>query len=136
MGGISKWQDAAEYMTVGADAVQVCTEVMVNGYGIINALKKGLLDYLEEKGMKSPKDLKNKAIANLTAHESLPKKKKSHPAINDEICIKCGECVKICSESEHCSLSLIKGHVKLNEKQCVGCSLCSIVCPQKAIKMK
>ena len=32
IGGISNWHDAAEYMTVGADAVQVYTEVMVNGY--------------------------------------------------------------------------------------------------------
>ena len=49
IGGISKWQDAAEYMTVGADVVQVCTEVMINGYGIIAGLKKGLLDYLKKK---------------------------------------------------------------------------------------
>ena len=123
-------------MAVGADAVQVCTEVMVNGYGVIAALKKGLLDYLKEKGMKSPKDLKNKAIANLTAHEALPKKKKAHPVVNDELCAKCGKCVKICGESEHSCLSLVEGHVKFNKKQCVGCSLCSIVCPKKAIKMK
>ena len=31
IGGISNWHDAAEYMTVGADVVQVCTEVMING---------------------------------------------------------------------------------------------------------
>lgn len=136
LGGISKWQDAAEYMTVGADAVQVCTEVMINGYSVIGALKKGLLNYLEEKGMQSPKDLKNKAIANLTTHETLPKKKKSHPVVNDEICAKCGKCVKICCESEHHCLSLDEGHIKFNAKQCVGCSLCSIICPNKAIKMR
>lgn len=33
IGGISNWHDAAEYITLGADVVQVRTEVMVNGSG-------------------------------------------------------------------------------------------------------
>ncbi|MBR6231600.1 MAG: 4Fe-4S binding protein, partial [Alphaproteobacteria bacterium] len=136
MGGISTWKDAAEYIALGSDVVQVCTEVMVNGYGIIDALKKGLLDYLKAKKLKSPKELKNKAISQLSTHEKLPKKKKVHPVIDDALCCKCGKCVKICGESEHGCLSLVKGHIKLDKKCCVGCSLCSIVCPLNAIKMK
>ena len=50
MGGISNWEDAAQYIALGSDAVQICTEVMINGYGIINGLKSGLLNYLEAKG--------------------------------------------------------------------------------------
>lgn len=136
MGGISTWKDAAEYITLGADAVQVCTEVMVNGYGIIDSLKKGLLDYLKAKKLKSPKELKNKAISKLSTHEKLPKKKKVHPVIDDALCCKCGKCVKMCSESEHNCLSLVKGHIKFDKKCCAGCSLCSIVCPLNAIQMK
>ena len=136
MGGISTWKDAAEYIALGSDVVQVCTEVMVNGYGIIDALKKGLLDYLKAKKLKSPKELKNKAISQLSTHEKLPKKRKVHPVIDDALCCKCGKCVKICGESEHGCLSLVKGHIKLDKKCCVGCSLCSIVCPLNAIKMK
>jgi len=136
MGGISTWKDAAEYITLGADAVQICTEVMVNGYGIIDSLKKGLLDYLKAKGLKNPKELKNKAICKLSTHEKLPKKKKVHPVIDDALCCKCGKCVKMCAESEYNCLSLVKGHIKLDEKCCAGCSLCSIVCPLNAIQMK
>ena len=44
MGGISTWKDAAQYIALGSDAVQICTEVMINGYGIINGLKSGLLN--------------------------------------------------------------------------------------------
>lgn len=47
MGGISNWQDAVQYIAAGSDVVQICTEV--NGYGIIDKLKSGLLNYLEEK---------------------------------------------------------------------------------------
>lgn len=135
MGGVSSWHDAAEYMTVGADAVQVCTEVMVNGYGVIAAMKQGLLNYLESKGFNSPADLKNKAIANLSAHEKLPKQTQVYPHIDDALCIKCGKCAMICDESEHSALSLVDGHINVNKDACVGCSLCSHICPKSAIKM-
>jgi len=44
IGGITNWQDAVQYIAVGSDAVQICTEVMINGYGIINELKSGLFN--------------------------------------------------------------------------------------------
>lgn len=135
IGGIANWYDAAEYMTVGADAVQVCTEVMANGYGIIAAMKQGLLNYLESKGFSSPADLKNKAIANLSAHEKLPKSTQVYPHIDDDVCVKCGKCVTICDESEHSALSLTNGYIAVDKDACVGCSLCSHVCPKSAIKM-
>jgi dihydropyrimidine dehydrogenase (NAD+) subunit PreA len=136
MGGISNWRDAAEYMCVGADVVQVCTEVMVNGYGVIEQMKKGMLDYLTEKGFDSPKDLKNRAIEKLSAHEMLYKQKIVHPVINDEMCVKCQKCVTICSESEHSALALVNGHIAVDNQACVGRSLCSHICPKNAIKMR
>lgn len=136
MGGVSTWSDAAEYMCVGADIVQVCTEVMINGYAIIKSLKQGLLTYLENKGLNSPADLKNKAISSLSTHEALNKQKKSYPHVNDALCIKCGKCVTICDESEHSALSITDGKVIVDTDKCVGCSLCSHVCPKLAITMK
>ena len=136
MGGVSNWHDAAEYMCVGADVVQICTEVMINGYAIIGSLNKGLLNYLESKGFESPAYLKNRAIAKLSAHETLNKQKQSYPHIDDAICAKCGKCVTICDESEHSALSMIDGRIMLDKDACVGCSLCSHICAKSAIKMK
>ena len=136
IGGVSNWHDAAEFMTVGADAVQVCTEVMVNGYAVVKAMKQGLLNYLESKGFKSPADLKNRAIANLSAHETLSKSTQVYPNVDDDLCVKCGKCVTICAESEHSALSLVGEHIAVNKEACVGCSLCSHICPKSAIKMK
>lgn len=136
IGGISNWHDAAEYMTVGADAVQVCTEVMINGYKVIEQMKQGLLSYLEKKEFDSPADLKNKAIDNITAHKSLCKTKQFYPQINDDLCIKCGKCTMICDESEYSALTLENGRISVDHDKCVGCSLCSHVCPKSAITMK
>jgi len=136
IGGISTWADAAEYMTVGADVVQICTEVMINGYGVIKGFKKGLEDYLEHKGFKHPADLRDKAVKNLTVHEKLNKKQQVYPQINEEKCLHCGKCVMICDESEHSALTISNGQIKVNRDKCVGCSLCSHICAKSAIVMK
>ena len=135
-GGMSNWQDCAEYIAVGADALQICTEVMLNGYGIINSLKSGLLNYLDSKGMNDISELKNIVVPKITSHEELNKKYKVCPNIDSEKCVLCGKCVKICSESEYSALSENNKQIVLNKEKCVGCSLCSYVCPKSAISMK
>ena len=135
MGGISSWEDAAQYIALGSDAVQVCTEVMINGYGIINGLKTGLLNYLEAKGFNDISELKNIAIPKIISHEKLNKKSHLYPSIDKEKCVSCGKCVKICSESEYCALNLDNDSLSLSKESCVGCSLCCHVCPKEAIKM-
>ena len=135
MGGISNWEDAAQYIALGSDAVQICTEVMINGYEIINGLKSGLLNYLDSKGFNDISELKNIAIPKITSHEKLNKEYHLHPEIDKEVCVKCGKCVKICSESEHQALSKDDSQIKLNKDNCAGCSLCAHVCPKEAIKM-
>ena len=135
IGGISNWRDAAEYITLGADVVQVCTEVMVNGYGVIKNMSQGLLSYLENKGLASPMELKNKAFDKITTHENLNKKRQYYPFIDNAMCVKCGKCVNICDEQEHSALALDNGII-VDKDKCIGCSLCSIVCSRGAIQMR
>ena len=134
-GGISDWKDTAQYITLGSDAVQICTEVMINGYGIINGLKSGLMNYLDTMGFKSVSELKNIAIPKLKSHASLNKNYRVYPDIDTEKCAVCGKCVKICSESEQQALSKKETCIELDKEKCIGCSLCSHVCPKDAIKM-
>lgn len=136
IGGVSSWHDAAEYMTMGADAVQVCTEVMANGYGVIKHMCEGLLNYLEQKKMNSPADLKNKAFEKLTMHKKLNKQRQYYPAIDEAVCLKCGKCALICDEQEHSALHLENGKITVDTSKCIGCGLCSLVCSRGAIKMK
>ena len=135
MGGISDWEDAAQYIALGSDAVQICTEVMLNGYGIINGLKSGLLNYLETKGFNDISDLKNIASSKITTHEKLNKKSHLYPLIDKEKCVSCGKCVKICSESEYSTLNFENECLMLDKEKCTGFSLFSHVCPMEAIKM-
>ena len=135
MGGISNWEDAAQYIALGSDAVQICTEVMINGYEIISGLKSGLLNYLEIKGFNDISELKNIAVKKITSHEKLNKKSHLYPFVDKQKCVSCGKCAKICSQSEYHALNFDKNCLSLNEKICSGCSLCAHVCPMEAIKM-
>lgn len=136
VGGIANWHDAAEYIAIGAGAVQICTEVMVNGYAIIKNMKKGLSDYLDAKSFTSLDDLKDKAFAKITTHQKLNKQRQYFPSFDNKLCVTCGKCVNICDEQEHSALKIQNGNIVVDKDKCIGCSLCSIVCPQTAIKMK
>lgn len=135
MGGISTWQDAVEYIMVGANAVQICTEVMLNGYCIINNLKKGLLEYMESKNFNSIEEMQGLIISKITTHELLNKTNICYPNINKTECVKCGKCVMICNESGHKALKMTTSGVEILQDKCVGCSLCKQVCPKSAISM-
>ncbi|MCQ2743351.1 MAG: NAD-dependent dihydropyrimidine dehydrogenase subunit PreA [bacterium] len=135
IGGISTWEDAAEYIMVGSNAVQVCTGVMLNGYGIIDNLKNGLLEYMESKNFETIEDMRNLIVNKITTHESLNKIDISYPNIDKDKCVKCGKCAQICSESGHKAMKMTRDGIEVLKNKCEGCSLCKYVCPKSAIYM-
>jgi dihydropyrimidine dehydrogenase (NAD+) subunit PreA len=137
MGGIGEWSDAAEYIALGASAVQVCTEVMVRGLGIIGDLKSGLLSYLEKKSLAGLHELRGKALSRLTTHERLQRGRGRYPFIMPGgPCIRCARCVTACADGGHGAVSLQGGAIVFDYEKCDGCSLCSHVCPVRAIGMQ
>ena len=53
IGGIQAWQDAVEFLLLGASSVQVCTAVMHYGFRIVEHLKSGMEGWMREKGYRS-----------------------------------------------------------------------------------
>ncbi len=53
IGGIQAWQDAVEFLLLGASSVQVCTAVMHYGFRIVEHLTSGLEGWMREKGYRS-----------------------------------------------------------------------------------
>ena len=54
IGGISNWRDAAEFMTLGAGSVQVCTAAMHKGFKIVEDMIDGLGYWMDEQGLQDP----------------------------------------------------------------------------------
>ncbi|MCL6478313.1 MAG: NAD-dependent dihydropyrimidine dehydrogenase subunit PreA [Peptococcaceae bacterium] len=136
IGGISKWDHAAEYILLGASAVQVCTAVMLKGYGMVRKVLTGMEKYLAEKGLQSVSELRGRALPFLTSHENLSHTHKVAPSFDGEACQRCGACVVACRDGGHQALSVTEDFVpKVDVDTCDGCALCSLACKTGCITM-
>jgi len=129
-GGATTWQDVVEFMLVGAGNVQFCTAVMRNGYRIIDDLKDGLTNFLEDKGMSSPSELIGRTLPKLTVHDELSREYKVIVEVNRKTCVKDDLCYITCRDAGHEAIELDKERLPvIDEDKCVGCGLCVAICP-------
>lgn len=137
IGGISRWQDAAEYIAAGASAVQVCTAVMWDGAGIIREMNAGLSSYLARKKLAGVGALRGRALPRIGTHLSLSRSEKRCAVVGfPDRCISCGHCVVACRDGGYHAISLREKEVVIDLERCDGCSLCSHVCPEGVIVMQ
>jgi dihydropyrimidine dehydrogenase (NAD+) subunit PreA len=101
IGGISNWRDAAEFISLGATSVQVCTAVMHHGYRIVEDMIEGLSDFLDEKGMKSVMELRGRAVPAYQEWGDLDLSYKLVAKINPDKCIGCQLCYVACMDGSH-----------------------------------
>jgi len=134
-GGISNWRDAAEYMAVGASAVEICTAVMWNGIEMINSMVKGLERYLENKRFASPANLTGKALANIVTFPDLDLARDLVASVEQELCNGCAICVKACNAGAYQAITIINDMACIDLMKCDGCALCVGVCPMDAVQL-
>ena len=136
IGGIETWQDALEFMLMGASTVQVSTAVMQYGYRIIDDLKSGLNYYLQEKGFASVKDVIGLGLDSVSVTtDALERDTVVLPKFDRKTCIGCGRCEISCSDGGHQAIHLDEIRRPIfNAKKCVGCHLCTLVCPTDSIR--
>lgn len=134
IGGISTWQDAAEFMLMGATGVQVCTAVMHHGFRIVEEMIDGLNNYLDDKGLTSVTELIGKTVSKYSTWGDLDLNYQVVARINTETCINCNKCHIACEDASHQCIERLtddsgKAVLRVREEDCVGCNLCAIVCP-------
>ncbi len=56
-GGITRWQDAAEFLMAGASVLQVGTAIMHNDLPVFREILTGLKSFLERRGLKTVREL-------------------------------------------------------------------------------
>ena len=71
IGGIETGADAAQFILLGCDTVQVCTGVMKFGYGIIHEMKESLLAFMEKHAFERIEDFKGHSLQFFTSHAEL-----------------------------------------------------------------
>src|SRR5437868_7266656 len=71
IGGIETGNDAAQFILLGCDTVQVCTGVMKFGYPIIREMKEQLLAFMEKHKFEKLSDFKGHSVQYFTTHYDL-----------------------------------------------------------------
>jgi dihydropyrimidine dehydrogenase (NAD+) subunit PreA len=135
-GGISSGFDAAEFMLLGAPAVQVGTQVMLRGYGIVKTMQRELQEFMAWHEFTCTADFIGLCRDKATTFSLLPFDQNCRPHLSEKRCTKCGLCLAACRDGGYQAISLDSGGlVTVNTDACTGCSLCSHVCPTGAIEM-
>jgi len=132
IGGVTTWRDAAEFISLGAGNVQVCTAAMTYGFKIVEEMISGLKGFMESKGYASIEDFRGRAVKNVTDWQYLNLNYVAKAEINQDLCIKCGRCHIACEDTSHQAIfPTVNGERKfvVNDNECVGCNLCVLVCP-------
>ena len=130
IGGVTTWRDAAEFLSLGAGSVQVCTAAMVYGFGIIKELTAGLSDWMDEKGYTSVEQVTGRAVPNVSAWQHLNLNYITKARIDPEACIKCGRCFAACEDTSHQAIVMGEDRTfEVIDEECVACNLCVDVCP-------
>ncbi len=93
-GGVSNWQDVVKYILAGANTVQVCTAVIINGYEFIPELLSGLEQYMDKKGYKTVDDFRGNVCSKILGTKQIDRRKKAIAHINYEENV--APCVSAC----------------------------------------
>lgn len=129
IGGVTTWRDAAEFMTLGAGNVQVCTAAMTYGFKIVEEMISGLSQFLDEKEI-SLDELVGRAVPNVTDWKYLNLNYVAKAKIDQDACISCGRCYAACEDTSHQAISMSEDRVfEVMDDECVACNLCVNVCP-------
>lgn len=80
LGGIESGRDAAEFILLGADTVQVCTGVMKSGYDCVKPMCDELLAFMEKHRFETLADFKGKSLDYFTTHADLVEKQTTRKA--------------------------------------------------------
>ena len=130
IGGVTTWRDAAEFMSLGAGNVQVCTAAMTYGFRVVEEMKRGLSQWMDEKGYTSTADFIGRAVPNTTDWQYLNLNYVAKARIDQDKCIKCGRCYAACEDTSHQAISMSPDRVfEVIDAECVACNLCVDVCP-------
>ena len=80
LGGIESGNDAAQFILLGADTVQVCTGVMKFGYECVKPMCDELLAFMAKHKFETVADFKGKSLDYFTTHAGLVQKQAARKA--------------------------------------------------------
>jgi dihydroorotate dehydrogenase (fumarate) len=133
-GGVSSGEDIAKFILVGADAVEVCTAIIVFGHEIIPKLINQLKEWMISKGFTEIEKFRGLILNKILNVEKLPREKIYTIIVDKEKCTGCKICTRVCPYGAISLDSMVKAYVDIEE--CDNCGLCVSLCPFNALELR
>ena len=71
IGGVETGEDAAQFILLGAHTVQICTGVMIHGYGMVTELCESLLAFMDQHKFNTIDDFRGASLPYFSTHADL-----------------------------------------------------------------
>jgi dihydropyrimidine dehydrogenase (NAD+) subunit PreA len=98
---VGTWRDAAEFILLGCQSVQVCTAAMHYGFRIVEDMIDGLSNWMDEKGFRTIEDFRGLSLPKMTDWGHLDLNFKIVARIDPATCIGCDLCYIACWDGAH-----------------------------------
>mgnify|MGYP006278441269 CR=1 FL=1 len=83
-GGVISGTDVAKYILAGAQVVQICSVVVLNGYEVIGEILEGFEEWMERKGHPDLASFRGKAARNIVGTEEVDRTQRITARIHEE----------------------------------------------------
>ncbi|MFB3880997.1 MAG: 4Fe-4S binding protein [Armatimonadota bacterium] len=129
-GGLTEAWHGVEALVRGADAIQLCTAILVDGWHVIGRFTDAIQAFLTSKQLASMDELR--AARLLPAFATADAAPAVRARVLLDLCSGCGRCteVTICE-----AIGVEGGRASVDGDACEGCGLCASICPARAIVM-
>jgi len=85
IGGVESGEDAAQFILLGASTVQVCTGVMIHGYGHVKTMCQQLEAFMDRHGFETIEDFRGHALQYFSSHADLVVRQREARAKKKEV---------------------------------------------------
>ncbi len=126
-GGIANGLDAFELLLVGANALEMCTSVILTGYKSIGVVIRQLEELMKRSNISSISEIVGLALSKLPTTDMRDFK----PVVYPDKCTGCGLCLESCFYD---AISLNGKKVSIDYSKCFGCGLCVTRCRYGALE--
>ena len=134
IGGIANWRDAAEFISLSAGTVQVCTAAMHYGFKIVDDMISGL-EQLDGRARATPRSrisaarrCRTSPTGSSSTSTTRASRRSTRTSASSAACATSRARTPRTSRSPS-STDNGKRRYQVIEEECVGCNLCAHVCP-------
>jgi dihydroorotate dehydrogenase/Pyruvate/2-oxoacid:ferredoxin oxidoreductase delta subunit len=130
-GGVRTGADVLGYLVAGANAAEICAQVILEGPQMASRITKEMSLWMAQKGYKCISEFQG--TLRLLEHAEAKNIPQWLAVVDKDLCNACETCIRACPNEAIC---LDKDTAAIDADYCEGCRTCYYVCPTGAISLK